>query len=342
MKLLPILAAALAVLAGCGPRELLESQLKPIRTYGWPASVVDPAPDWNPDSRLLVGRSAGGFSLFEEGGQGERRYASENRRESHYPRWLNADQFVFGPAYNARRAPDGTVSTPSDGLTVVTMTEGRPSRAALCDRGFRPQPAGGGLVAAQEANRILLIDSTGKVEEFGEGFDVEAQRDGPGLCWRDTPAFEPDWWTGRSGPGVMHVRWKRGVVDDVPGAVQAAWTRDGAVLCTIRTALAPAGQPWYAGGTAVVLVPGPGQAAVPARSGARDPAPHPRADLMAWTGDDGGVWIGTIRADGWSERIAVAGSRPRWSADGLRLCWLAPPAEGSQLPTITVTVLAVR
>jgi hypothetical protein len=341
MKYLPLLAA-FVLLAGCGERVVLESELKAIRSYSWPATVVDPAPDWNPASYVLVARSEGGFSLLEEGGLGERRFASENRRESNLPRWINAEQFVFGPAYNARRAPDGTVSTPSDGLTVVTLTDGSPQRVPLSDRGFRPQPSGGGRIVAQEANRILFIDSHGHIEEFGEGFDTEAQRDGPGLCWRDTPAFEPDWWTGRRGHGVMHVRWRPGKVDDVPGGMQAAWTRHGEVLCTVQDAPPADGQPWWSGGTSLLLMPGPGLAPVPGRTGARDPAPHPLADLMAWTGADGGIWMGTIRPDGWSERIAVSGSQPRWSYDGLRLCWLGTPANGSQLPTINVTVLSIR
>lgn len=341
MKLSALLAAAL-LLAGCQARPLLESQLKPIRTYGWPASVVDPAPEWNPASHVVLARSIGGFSLFEEGGRGERRFTSDTRSEAHLPRWLNADQFVFGPAYNARRSADGTVSTPSDGLTVVTLVDGRPQRARLADRGYRPIPAGPGRVIAQEGNRILVIDSRGQVQEFGEGFDPEPQPDGPGLCWRDTPAFEPDWWTGRQPPGAMHVRWERGRVDDLGDAVQAAWSRRGGLLATVRRARAGEGQPWWAGGTDIVRVAGPGARPETVRRDARDPQPHPKADLMAWTGDDGGVWIGTIRPDGWSERVSEAGSRPRWSHDGLRLCWLAPPAAGSQVPSISVAVLAVR
>lgn len=341
MKAIALLAAVL-LLAACAGRAPLESQLKPIRTYGWQASVVDPAPEWRPGSQTILVRSLGGFSLLEEGGRGETRYPAENRSESHLPRWLNPDQFVYGPAYNARRGGDGTVTTPSEGLTVVTLGEGRAERTKLADRGYRPVPAGKGLVLAQEANRILFIDSRGQVEEFGEGFDAEPQYDGPGLCWRDTPAFETDWWTGRPGPGAMHVRWERGRVDDLGDAVQAAWTRHGEVLYTTRRGQPAAGQPWWAGGTDIMRLSGPGGEPVLVRRGAYDPQPHPVADLLAWSGDDGGVYIGTIRADGWSERVAEAGSRPRWSPDGLRLCWLAPPAKGSQIPSISVTVLAVR
>lgn len=337
-----VLILAVLLLVGCAERQTLEPRLAVIRTFGWPATVVDPAPDWNPARHELVARSLGGFSLLVEGAQGERRFAAENRRESHLPRWLNAEQFVFGPGHGAKRSPDGTVIVPSDGLTVVTLAGDRPQRRALCNRGFRPQPAGGGLVAAQEANRVLLIDDQGTVRDFGEGFDVVAQRDGPGLCWRDVPAFDPDWWTGKPWPGTLYVRWKPGAVDAVPAAVQAAWTRHGEVVCTVVAGPAPAGQPWWAAGTRLIHLAGPGAAPVELRAGARDPVPHPTADLLAWVGEDGGVWMGTLRPDGWSERVTDAGEAPRWSHDGLRLCWLAPPEPGSQLPAIRVGVLAVR
>lgn len=179
------LALALVVLAaGCtGNREPLETRLEPIRTYGWPASVVNPTPEWNPSANILLARSMGGFSTFEEGGQGEQRFASEDRRECHSARWLNRDQFVFGPGWNARRAPDGTVTVPTDGITLVTLSEGKPvAKDHLSDRGATPRPAGGNRITAQDGNRIIHIDSRGRIEEFGEGFDAVPQPDGPGLC----------------------------------------------------------------------------------------------------------------------------------------------------------------
>ncbi len=339
-----LLVLATLVLGGCADnREPLESQLKTIRSYGWPATVVDPDPDWNPGKHILIARTIGGFCTLEEGGQGVRNFAADDRRESHHPRWLNREQFVFGPGWNARRAVDGSISTPSEGITVVTMADDRPtSKVLLCDRGTRPQPAGGALVVAQQANRILFIDNHGSISEFGEGFEAVPQADGPGLCWRDTPVFEPDWWTGRTGPGSMYVRWQASKVDKLPGGMQAAWTRRGTVLATVLDAPAAAGQAWWGGGTHIIHLATPGGLPQLVRAGAHDPAPHPIADLLAWTGEDGGVWMGTIRADGWSERIADAGSRPRWSHDGLRLCWIQPPTAGSQLPAIRVMVLAVR
>ena len=333
--------AVLLLTAGCSsPREALETRLKPIRFYGWTATVVNPSPDWNPAKHVLLTRSIGGFSLLDEAG--EHAFASDTNRESHNARWLNHNQFVFGPGWNARRAPDGSVTTPSEGITLVTIEDGKPvERSRLCDRGANPRPAGN-AVAIQVGNIIEFVDSRGKISEFGEGFDAVPQSDGPGLAWRDTPAFEPDWWTGRTDPGVMHVRWKAGAVDDLPEGMQATWTRDGGVLATVRNAPAPAGKPWWAGGTRIVLLAGPGAPPQTVRPDAYDPASHPLADLMAWIGDDGGVWIGTMRLGGWTERIAETGSRPRWSHDGLRLTWLEPPAAGSQLPAIRVAVLAVK
>ncbi|MCS6971332.1 MAG: hypothetical protein RMM29_03030 [Planctomycetota bacterium] len=332
--------AALLLAACSGEPRLLEPRLQAVRTYGWPSTVVDPEPDWSPvDYRLLV-RSQGGFALLSEGTRQEQRFAAQDGRESHHPRWLNRQQFVFGPGWWVRRDADGRVLTPSEGITLVTLEDGRPvQRRVLSERGWRPQPWQG-LILVEEAQRLLEIDAAGGVREFGEGFNPVPQPNGPGLFWRDTPAFDPDWWTGRDGVGQGWVRWRPGKVDALGDAVQAAWTHRGGLLITVRRARAAPGQPWWAGGTDVYWVAGPGAQPALARAHARDPAAHPTADLMAWTGEDNGVWIGTLRPDGWRERIAEDGYRPRWSHDGRRLCWLQPPPPGSQLPTIRVTVLA--
>lgn len=339
MRLLPLLAAL--ALAGCAAeREVIETRLSPVRTYGWPSDVVDPEPDWNPARPILLARCRGGFCLLEEGGKGVQRFAAEDRKESFFPRWLNPEQLVFGPAVNATRTSTGHVVHPSDGLTVVTIGEASAPRRMLADRGFQPRPDGQGRVWAQALDRIITIGSHGEVDEFGEGFDPQPQPDGPGLAWRDTPAFTADWWTGKTGPGMMHVRWSPGTSDDVPGAMQAAWTRAGGAILTVVDNPPAAKAPWWSGGTRLVHLAGPGSTPVTLRNDARDPAPHPLAELLAWTSNDGGIWIGTIRSDGWSERVATAASRPRWSTDGRRLCWLADPTPGTQTPAIRVAVLA--
>jgi hypothetical protein len=335
------LAALLLALAACGDRQPVEPRMQAIRAYGWPSTVVDPEPDWNPAEHRLVARAQGGFVLLEEGGRGADHFASDDRRESHFPRWINREQFIFGPAWNSRRAPDGTVSLPTEGLTVVTISDGKPSRVRLAERGFRPQPFGDRILAEEGAN-LIEFDSRGEATVFAEGFDPVARRDGVALAWRDSPAFTPDWWTGRSGAAAFHLRWKPGVIDIIPDGVQVAWTRDGGAVVTQRNAPAAPGDPWWSGGTRLLRLAAPGADAAVLVPGGRDPAANPVFDLLAWTGDDGGVWVGSLQPGGWRERIAEAGFRPRWSHDGLRVCWLSPPPAGSQLPGIRVTVLAVR
>lgn len=332
--------ALVLMLVGCNDRAPIETELQTIRSYGWEASAVDPEPDWNPESYQLVARSTGGFALLEEGGKGEQVFASEERRESHYPRWINRSQFVFGPSVNAVRQPDGRVLHPSDGLTVVTINEGRPTRRILCDRGFMPMPAGN-LIWAQALERIISIDTRGNVSELEDGFEPVPQPGGPGLCWRDIPTFTPDYWTGRESQGILHIRWKPGTVDDIQRATQAVWTRDGGVLATVIDTPAATGKPWWSGSTRIVGIDGPGLPQRDVRTGAHDPSPHPKADLLAWTKDDGSLWIGTLRPDGWQLRITENGYRPRWSNDGLRLCWLEPQT-GKQNPMIRVAVLAPK
>lgn len=341
----PTVAAALfacVLIASCTTRPPVETALQVIRTYGWQASVVDPAPDWSPTSTTIVARSLGGFSLFEEGGRGERRYAAEDRRETYYPRWVGIDSFVFGPGHNALRTTEGRVVAPSDGITLVTLGGSKPLRTQLANRGFQPKPGWEGRIWAQAEDRIITCDTRGHVEDFGDGFDPEPQTAGPGLCWRDRPAFAQDWWTGRSGPGTMYVRWNPGQVDPVAGAVQASWAHDGSVILTLVDKPAAIGRPWWSGGTHLVRLAGPGSQPASCRERAHDPAPHPLAELLAWVDDNGSVWMGTIRRDGWAERVAIAGDCPRWSPDGLRLLWTQPAAAAGDPPAIRVAVLGPK
>jgi len=345
MNILPVALAIACVLCACSSssREPLETRLKQIRTYGWPATVVDPSPQWNPNSNVLVARSQGGFALLEEGGQGVRQFDAEDRRDSCLPVWLNGDQFVFGPSRNAIPAGDGTISKPSDGLTVATFVGlGKPQRTQLTDRGYRPRRSGDNLIVAQDGNIIIRVDAKGDISEFGEGFDPEPQPNGPGLAWRTTPAFDTDWWTGHTGPGTMFVRWTAGRVDNLGNAMQACWTRRGGVIATVVNLPAADGQPWWSGGTRLVHIARPGAPIETLRRDGRDPAAHPLAEIMAWVDADNVVWIGTQRLDGWAERISDAGRGPVWSADGKRLCFLELPKDGSQIPTIRVAVLALR
>ncbi|MEK7412161.1 MAG: hypothetical protein AAB263_02455 [Planctomycetota bacterium] len=342
--LIGLLLASLCVIpSGCSSqRPVSEAELHVIRTYGWASSVLDPAPEWNPKNFQLVARTLTGFSLLEEGGRGERTYASEGRHAICFPRWINEYEFVFGPATNATRSTDGHVIHPSDGLTVVDLSSNKPIRRRLSDRGFQPKPTGLGEVCAQDEQHIIMIDDRGRSRMFSAGFDPEPQFGGAGLCWRDTPAFSPDWWTGKTGIGMLNVRWSPGHVDQVAGGIQAAWTWRGELLVTAVKDTFPAGKPWWSAGTTLLLLTGPGSEPKLLRTNVRDPAPHPQADLLAWVDDLGALWIGTQRPDGWSERISTNGERPRWSHDGLRLCWLEPTSTDRRTPLIQVAVLGKR
>jgi hypothetical protein len=341
MKHLAVLAAVL-LLAACGERPPLEPALKVVRTYGWESAVTDPAPAWHPSTYRLVARTKGGFLVLEEGRK-TGTYASEERRETYFPEWLNADQFIFGPGRNVTRMADGSVVPPSDGLTVVTLdAKGQnPQRRQLCDRGFRPRPGPDATVFAQWGQRILRVERDGAHAVFCDGFDPLPQRDGPGLCFRETPVFEPDYWTGKPALGRMFVRWDEGRVDALPGAVQAEWTRRGGVLATVVDA-APAGPEWWTAGTRVVHLAGPGAAPVELARNVRDPAANPAYDLWAWTAEDGALWVGVLRPGVPAMRIADRGGRPRWSHDGLRLVCEEPPLPGRQTPYLRVYVLALQ
>ena len=91
-----------------------------------------------------------------------------------------------------------------------------------------PQPGAGGLVWAQVQDEIFNVDAHGVISEFGKGFDPQPQTDGPGLCWRDTPAFSTDWWTGSTGLGSMMIRCPYGKRGDRLKILY--WDRDGYAL----------------------------------------------------------------------------------------------------------------
>ena len=58
-------------------------------------------------------------------------------------------------------------------------------------------------------------------EPMGLGFDVVPQPGGKGLAWMDRPPFGEDYWTGIPAPGTRIVRWRDGVILEIPRAVQA-------------------------------------------------------------------------------------------------------------------------
>jgi hypothetical protein len=244
--------------------------------------------------------------------------------------WLNSRQFVFGPERNALRTADGSVVPASEGLEVVTLRDGaQPANKVLAKAGWRPRPWGDRVVC-QVGDVIELVDSTGRMSEFGKGFNAEPQPGGPGMCWLDKPVLEPDYWTAKPGLGQLVIRWRPGAVSTVPGVVEARWTAAGGVVATVLRAAPPASGPWWAAGTDLVHLSGPGAKPVVIASEVHAPAPHPQVDLVAATANDGRLVLIDLGKRPQAV-LADVGERPRWSADGVRLLVEEPllaPAAG--------------
>jgi hypothetical protein len=220
----------------------------------------------------------------------------------------------------------------SEGLSLVTLTETITGKdvpyapRSITTYGYRPKVWGRNLVTASE-DRIYVVDPFGAITEFGPGFMPEPQRKGEGIAWQDRPVFEADHWTGATSKrGNLLIRWRSGVTTTVANAVEARWTANGGVLCTVMRAEPVPGQPWWSGGTDLYFVADakatPTLVAVDARSG----APHPSEAVCAAVGKSGALIIcgydGTFR-----HQVAPLGDAPGWSHDGRRLM-AEEPIEG--------------
>ena len=346
---LTLLLAAAAVVGGltsCQPRTTVDPDgLSVIRSYHFEGTVSDPQPTWNPVSYLIAARTIDGFALLQEGQGRQERFASEEARQTWYPAWINRDQFVFGPMHNVTAVPDGRVVASTDGLTVVTVEDNglkcSATRAVLSSLGFRPRPAGE-RIFAQAEDKMIIVDSSGKVSDAGEGFFPEPQADGEGVAWQETPLSETDAWTGKSGKGRLFVRWKPGQVSEVPGGCEARWTADGGLVCTVLRADPPADKPWWSVGTDVVYLAGPDAAPVVVAKNARGAAPHPKEPMIAVSDAAAGIRIVSLRQPQAAEQLLSAmGSSPAWSHDGLRILAVEPGAAGGA-GVIVVRVLKER
>lgn len=327
------LVAVLAlVLAACGRQTPAPDRYTVLRTYGWETTVPDPQAEWNPTSYQVLSRAAGGFVLLDEGSGQQQYFSSLEKRQMHDPAWLTGNQFVFGPESNVLRAEGGEVVPHPDGLHVVRLHNNRPiSTRTLAAAGYRPR-RWKDQVVAQVEERIQLIDDKGKAREFTTGFRPIPQPDGDGICYLETPVFEPDLWTARPRLASLIVRWRPGTVTVVPRGVDATWTADGGVVVTVLAAEPPASGPWWSPGTELVHIPGP--------------KAEPRTiatDLHAATAHPIDLTVAAVAADGRlvlvdlagrpSRVLADQGERPRWSADGARLLveepLLAPAVDGN-------------
>ena len=234
---------------------------------------------------------------------------------------------MFGPPVNALRITDGRVVPAAEGLTVVDVVDNgfkvQVQRRPLAAVGYLPR-RGGDEIYAQVQDKMIIVDRYGAVRDGGQGFFPVPQPDGPGIAWQETPVIEPDYWTSKPPLGRLIIRWKPGLISEVPGAVQARWLSSGGVVCTVLGSEPPKDKPWYVAGTKVVMVAGPGAAPVVLGENCRDPAPHPSQPLVAVSAADGGVRLLSTLPGVASRNFTTVGNSPSWSFDGQRLLTIEP------------------
>lgn len=317
LRLLPLVALILFVTACSRPPPPPEA-LSILREYGWEATVNEPQPTWNPTNYQVLLRAAAGFAILDEGRGQQEYFASKEKREYHHPAWIDGTRFVVGPRSNVISTEDGRIVPNTDGLQVFTIRPGRPVEVQeLGLVGFMPRPWNDRIVT-QVDQRIGVYDLSGNMVEFGPGFYAEPQRRGEGIAYQETPIFEPDHWTAKPVLSNLVVRWRRGVVDAIPRAVQPRWTPTGGIVA-VQLATAPGkAADWWAVGTTLVHLARPGAPLVTLGTGLRNPDPHPGWPMVAANDAEGRVVLLSLK-NGSRRVLADEGERPRWSADGKRL-----------------------
>lgn len=328
-----------ALLSGCADRAVpAPGDVKVLRTYGWDAKVKDPQAEWNPAMYHVLAREKGGFAILRESAP-ENSFGSEERREMYNPVWLNERQFAFGPEQNVITVDGGRIVPPADGLTVVTLNPDRSiASKRLAKAGCRPR-VWNDKVLAQVEDKIMLFDERGRAELFEEGFYAEPQRNGPGVCWQETPVFETDHWTAKPVLSRLFIRWRPGgALTEVPHAVAGRWTANGGVVALTLAREPRPGAAWWADGTKVIYI---ADAKSPPRAIAENMhelAPHPKLPLVAATANDGKLMLIDCAGRPQAE-LAPVGERPRWSFDGGRLMAEEPPRKDGNGKFLKVYVL---
>jgi hypothetical protein len=327
------------MLAGCAKRVVVSpADIKVLRTFGWESDVPDPEAEWNPQLPVVVARMPHGIQLLREGRDKSESFASTEKKEFHHPAWINANQFVVGPARNITKLDDGQIVPSSEGLVVATVRNRNLDRASLSKIGFRPK-VWNGRVVAQVANKLVLIDERGKTEEFGEGFYAEPQRDGSGICWQETPVFDIDYWTAKPRLGRLLIRWKPGKVSEIPGAVAPTWTAGGGVVAIVLSKEPEAGKAWWSQPTTALYLASAKAKPVGIATDVHELAAHPSLPILAAAGNDGRVRI--IALDGQPAFDLGVGDRPRWNHDGSQLLVEEKVAAKADLRHLRVYVLKI-
>ena len=342
-KLLLPLALLVAVVGGCAQRTVLDPEgVGIIRTYQFSCTVADPQPAWNPQTEMLVVRSINGFGLLQEGRGRQEYFDSVESRQTWHPAWINRDQFVFGPQKNVITLIDTRVVAATDGLSLVNIQDNGLkcdiTRDQLSKIGFAPRPAGN-VVYAQVEDSMIIIDREGNRSDAGQGFGLEPQINGPGICWRDTPLGEVDHWEGKAGRGILFIRWGKGLITEIPGGCQARWTANGGVVCTVMRQVPSPNKPWWTGGADVVYVAGPNDEPRVVAKDCRSPAAHPSQPLIAVADGAAGVRLVSLRSPPPPPQLLTAiGSEPLWNHDGSRILAVDRSDDGKPA-MITVYVL---
>ncbi len=322
------------------PEPVQLADLRIVRDFTWDASVEEPQAEWAPDSYVIAARSIKGLMLIREG-IGSAAYRTADASSPYHPRFWGDDRLVVGPEPRVTRTEEGRISIPSSGLQVSAFTGDALHRpVTLSQRGYRPRPWGKQVVCSAE-NQVLLIDRHGKEKVFVEGFLPEPQPGGPGIAWQETPVFTVDYWSGQSGIGDLVIRWRSGVVNILPRGVHPRWTPWGGIIATRLHGEVPSRGPWYAGGSDVVHIAGPGQPPVVIASDAHIAEPHPSAEIAVVTANDGSVHL--VDLAGTARRLFVdQGERPRWSDDGKRLMLEEAHATDPRSRTLHIYVLSLK
>jgi hypothetical protein len=346
MRLNPLLLLLTLLTAACGGRQpgpARPADFVPVRDYSWECTVAEPQAEWAPDDYRVLARSFKGLAILREGAGNQSPYRSNDGTEIWEPVWINPSQFVYGPDPVPRRDDQGQVLDPNYGLRLGTVAGERlKSVVKLTDSGNRPRRWKQDRVVYSRAERILTANPAGKVEDLDVGFLPVPQPAGDGLAFQTVPIIHEDIWTGRQPPGELVVRWSKGQVQTVPGALEPSWTAWGGLVCTQLAGALPSEGPWWKAGTRLLHLPGPGKEPVVLGEGLRSAAASPVHGLVAAVDAEGQIVL--VPLDGSQELrvLSAIGERPRWSHDGLRLLIQEPHATRTDAAVLRVHVLRIK
>jgi hypothetical protein len=326
-----VLFALCLLWSGCGrqadDRDDFAS-LDVIREYRFATDVDEPQARWHPTQNLVVGRLPAGLVLMHERRTLWRYYETPDGAECWNPVWLDGETVLFGPNPHPRVDDRQGLLLPKSGLHMSRLSKrGLSKPEPVTTFGYAPRMWHEGIFTFQFGDQMNAWRVNGESEEpLGNGFDLVPQPNGRGLAWMDRPPIETDYWTGVIPPGTRIIRWREGVLSEVPGLVQVHWVaqegRSG--LYGTKLGRAPdAGAAWTTGEPAVGFLDGPHAEWRELLAGAWDPQLHPQQPWVAVTssgidGGEAGVYLYNM-LNGASKLLLAGATNPRWNFNGERL-----------------------